>query len=94
MWCINCASDKTPAILNNKLLYWQSVLIRNAPDHHPSTTVLKAEVPLSHSTNQQRPCYSWRFSQSVCRKGVFHLLEFQRISRFPAWFHPSSLQPV
>ncbi|XP_041859422.1 IQ motif and SEC7 domain-containing protein 2-like isoform X2 [Melanotaenia boesemani] len=21
MWCINCASDKTPAILNNKLLY-------------------------------------------------------------------------
>lgn len=22
MWCINCASDKTPAILHNKLLYW------------------------------------------------------------------------
>ncbi|KAF3860942.1 hypothetical protein F7725_001197 [Dissostichus mawsoni] len=21
MWCINCASDKTPAILHNKLLY-------------------------------------------------------------------------
>ncbi|CAL8253262.1 unnamed protein product [Arctogadus glacialis] len=22
MWCINCASDKTPAILHNKLVYW------------------------------------------------------------------------
>ncbi|TNN56652.1 hypothetical protein EYF80_033189 [Liparis tanakae] len=40
MWCINCASDKTPAILHNKLLYCAALVYESNTPHLSSTLQL------------------------------------------------------